>query len=69
METDKDFFVLLQCGLVSRVGVLRAGTCSYLGRKMSSSVTGRRLSELMAQARDQGHSLFGEGSSLQVILS
>lgn len=69
METDKDFFVLLQCGLVSRVGVLRAGTCSYLGRKMSSSVTGRRLSELMAQARDQGHSLFGEGSSLHVILS
>ena len=69
METDKDFFVPLQCGLVSLVGVLRAGTCSYLDRKTSSSVTGRRLSELRAQAHDEGHRLFGEGSSLHVILS
>ena len=69
METDKDFFVPLQCGLVSRVGVLRAGTWSYLGRKTSSSVTGRQLSELRAQAHDEGCRLFGEGSSLHVILS
>ena len=69
METDKDFFVPLQCGLVSRVGVLRAGTCSYLDRKTSSSVTGRRLSELRAQAHDEGYRLFGEGSSLHVLLS
>ena len=59
METDKDFFVPLQCGLVSCVGVLRAWTCSYLGMKISSSVTGRWLSELRAQAHDEDNRLSG----------